>query len=124
MNRTVLILGRDLELVFWLGQTLDKAGYDAYPARSVEAAEEIVLEFHLFPDLVIIAGSLPGGAELITNIRKANEGLRVLAFSGSGNDRYAGVDRVYPFPKLRTESAKAELLRVVCAIFDGKAVPR
>ena len=122
MNRTVLILGRDLELVFWVGRTLDEAGYDAYPARSVEAAEEVVSEFHLSPALVILAGSLPGGAELITNIRKANEGLRVLAFSGSGNDRYPDVDRVYPCPESRTETEKAELLRVV-ATFDGKAVP-
>jgi hypothetical protein len=121
VTRTVLIIGADLAMVFWVGRTLDEAGYDAYPARSVEAAQETLSEFHLSPDLVIVAGTLEGVAALVAGLRQANEGLRVLALD-SGKGRHAEADGVHPSPNRGNEEARAELLQTVSAVFAGNAV--
>ena len=61
-SKTILITDRDLGFVFWLGQLLDDAGYQALPARSSVDAIALQNQFHLKIDLLILNPSLVGYA--------------------------------------------------------------
>ncbi len=123
MNRTVLIVGPDLGFVFWLGRALDEAGYEAFPARTVDAAAETVSDFHLNPGLVILTASMQGSDELIAELRRSQQHLRVLYLAEAANNATHFIaDRVYPRPAEMTEKAKAELLEAVSTILMDNSV--
>ena len=122
MNRRVLVIGPDLEFVFWVCRALDQSGCEAFPARSVEAAAETVSEFHVSPNLVILTAHLPDAANLIASLRQAQENLRVVRLAGLGEEDGMTVDGVHPRPADRTEKAKAELLKVVCHAWERQPI--
>ena len=78
MKPFVLLVDHDLGFVFWLGRVLDKLGYEAYPARSVRDACELISKLHLTISLLIVSRSTPEAALLIKWLRGANKGLRVI----------------------------------------------
>ena len=123
VNRTVLVIGSDLGFVFWLGRALDQAGYEAFPARSVDAAAETVSDFHLSPALVILTASLPGSNELIQDLKRSQGPLRVLFLAETANGSHVIADNVYPRPSEMTEESKAELLKAVSAVLVDNPVP-
>ena len=55
--KTVLLVGDNLGFAFWLGQALDRAGYETWPARSVP--RRISTRVPLAVDLLVINASLP-----------------------------------------------------------------
>jgi hypothetical protein len=122
VNKTVLVIGPDLGFVFWLGQTLDRAGYEAFPARSAAAAAETVTEFHLHPGLVILTTWIEGANELIAELRRSQEHRRVLYLAGPTNHGNVVADKIYPRPAEMTERAKAELLEAVSTTLADTSV--
>jgi DNA-binding response OmpR family regulator len=120
----VLVIGPDLGFVFWLGRALDQAGYDAYPARSIEAAAETMTEFHLSPGLAILSGSLPGAPEFIEDLRRSHGELRVLklARAGNSNNHNLLVDHVCPLPADMTEESKIALINLIGGMVEGNHV--
>ena len=118
MKGIVLVIGPNLGFVFWLGRALDHAGYEAFPARTVDAAAETISDFHLIPELVILTASMPRSNELIADLKRLREDVRVLRLAepGDGNNLPSS-------PTQMTEEGKAVLLKAVSAVLvDNRVV--
>ena len=74
---TILILDDDLGFSFWLGQTLSTAQCSAVPAATVSAAAELIGQFRLIIDLVIMNPRVPGAMDFTRNLRREQGHLRV-----------------------------------------------
>jgi DNA-binding response OmpR family regulator len=81
VRTTVLILDNDLGFVFWLGRTLDAAGYQTLPAKNISDATILLEELTLEIDLLIVNPSLPGAAEFVSMLRRSTRRLKVIAIS-------------------------------------------
>jgi len=68
-----------LGFVFWLGQNLDRAGFEAFPAKSVAAAIELLETLQLTVDLIVINYTLSGTASLISQSRRDRANLKVIS---------------------------------------------
>jgi hypothetical protein len=79
---TVLIVDRELGFVFWLGQALDEAGYQALPARSCEAATDLLKQLHVEIDLLIVGDSVPGLRAFSDALRRSQRHLKVIVAVG------------------------------------------
>lgn len=77
--KTVLVVDNDLGFLFWLGKTLETAGYNVVPAVSIPKAHSLLSALTLVPDLLIISPTFLGGADLIAILRRDWPGLRVVA---------------------------------------------
>jgi hypothetical protein len=76
--RTVLIVDPELGFVFWLGQALDRAGYQALPAKSCEDAAELLKQLNVEIDLLIVGHSLAGAGAFADALRHAQGHLSCL----------------------------------------------
>ena len=81
MRTTVLIVDSDLGFVFWLGRTLDAAGYQTLPAKSIADATTLLEEITAKIDLLIINSSLSGAAEFVSTLLQSPRPLKVIAVS-------------------------------------------
>ena len=86
-EKTVLIVDDDLGFAFWLGQALDRAGFQTWPARSVASAESLLQEMKLRVDLLLIAASLPQAHDFAARMESFHSDLKVIAV-------YDDIDRV------------------------------
>jgi hypothetical protein len=82
--RTVLIVDRELGFVFWLGQALDRAGYQALPAKSCEDALDLLKQLNIEIHLLIVGNSLEGASAFADGLRHAQGHLKVIAVIGDG----------------------------------------
>ena len=76
---TVLIVESDLGFVFWLGQVLLGAGYEALPAKGVADASALVRELKAQVDVLIVNPSLAGASNLVKTLRRSRGDLKVMA---------------------------------------------
>lgn len=92
---TVLIIDDDVGFAFWLGQALDEAGYKALPAKGVSDAVDLLSEYKLEVDLLIINPALPGAVDLIPDLRRSQARLKVIASIEGAEQTFKvpGVDR-------------------------------
>ena len=74
--KTVLLVDDNLGFAFWLGQALDRAGYETWPARSVPAAESLLEEVPLAVDLLVINASLPRAPAFATRFGPQQDGFQ------------------------------------------------
>ena len=81
-TRTVLIVDRELGFVFWLGQALDRAGYQALPAKSCEDATELLKQLNVEIHLLIVGHSLDGAGAFAGALRRSQKQLKVIAVIG------------------------------------------
>lgn len=97
---TILIVDSDLGFVFWLGHTLDSAGYFSLPAKSIPDAVELLRLLNRDIDLLIVNCSLFGAADLIGSLRRAQPTLKVLAACDPGDSAkdVSGVDFIEEKP--------------------------
>ena len=79
---TILILDDDLGFVWWLGEVVAAAGYQAIPAPSVAEGERLLSGLRLAINLLIVNPAMPGAAGFIDKCRRAQKNLRVLAAVG------------------------------------------
>ena len=86
MAKTVVIVENDLGFAFWLGHTLDGAGYNALPAVSVAAANSLVAELGIVVDLVVINADVADSASFISNLRAVRPACRVIALMDDPDD--------------------------------------
>src|ERR1017187_4122777 len=85
MWKTVLIVDNDLGFAFWLGQALDRAGYETWPARNVAAADSLLAEVRLVVDLLVINASLPRARAFAAHVGRSRADFKVIAIcEGSG----------------------------------------
>ena len=122
VKTAILLVDSDLGFLFWLGRTLDMAGYEAFPARSIADAETLLSKLHLTVALLVLNFSLPGAATLVATLRGACKPLRVISLVGSGEEppNGPGVDAVCQKPAVIDENAKAEWLETVRRVLSGE----
>jgi DNA-binding NtrC family response regulator len=76
---TILLVDPDLGFVFWLGQALDSAGYNALPAESVRSAQELIREHKVAVDILVIDPLLPDAFAFISHLRQSRPAFKVVA---------------------------------------------
>lgn len=102
--KTVLLVDDDLGFAFWLGQALDRAGYETWPALSVQAAESLLAEVRLAVDLLVIKASLPQAPAFANHLGRARTDFKVIAV-------YEGPDDVVePFPDASSVHQKPQTI--------------
>ena len=119
-TRTVLIVDSDLAFVFWLGQALDKAGYQAFPAKSIPDASTLLLEANLHIDLLIVGPSTLGAAAFAAALRRSQGHLKLIGLIGNGEDPAAtlpGTDASRRKPLLVDGASIREWLETIQGIF-------
>jgi response regulator RpfG family c-di-GMP phosphodiesterase len=112
---TVLIINNDIGFTFWLGQTLNEAGYATLPARGVSDAVELLSEHKVQPDLLIINPASPGVLDLIADLRRSQVRLKVIA-SIEGEEQafnLLGVDRLLLKPVGADETVRVKWLETI-----------
>jgi DNA-binding response OmpR family regulator len=99
MDGAILLIDRDLGLLFWLGHALDQAGYPSFPAKSVPDAVSLLGELHLNVGVLILDCSLPGTEGLIAALRQSRKFLKVICMNGEEEHICVpGVDALCPKP--------------------------
>jgi hypothetical protein len=115
----VLLIDDDLGALFWLGQALDRAGYEAFPAKSVPDALALLGEFRIIVTGVILNCSLPGAANLIATLRQLYQHLKVISLA---SDEYApampGVNAICCKPAEISEQSRADWMQTVRAVLS------
>jgi hypothetical protein len=95
---------------------LDRAGYEAFPARSVGDADALVADGKITLRLLIVGGVPANAATFVTNLRGRYKDLRVLCLVDDLDatvEPVPGVDMEWPRPKGRGNADQAELLLVI-----------
>ena len=112
--KTILIVDSDLGFIFWLGQVLDSAGYEALPATSVQDAIALLDLLHLSISLLMLNASLPDAGYLIEALRKSQTHVRVIGISATEErgSILQGVDVWRSKPERIDERAKLEWLQL------------
>ena len=84
--RTILIIDPELGFVFWLGQALDKAGYQALPAKNCEDAGELLKLLKVEIHLLIIGHAVAGARVFAETLRQSQGHLKVIAVVGDEDE--------------------------------------
>ncbi len=122
--KTVLIVDDDLGFAFWLGQALDQAGYETWPARSVTAAKSLLAEVRLAVDLLVITASLPRALAFATYLGLSKADFKVIAVYEELNDGikpFPKASAVHQKPQTIDTAAKLEWVQLVTGVLEGTA---
>jgi DNA-binding NtrC family response regulator len=117
---TILIAHRDLGIVFWIGQRLDRAGYRAFPANSSASAESVVSQFHLEIDLLILDASIPGIRSFAKRLRLSQGHLKTIVVVDEGDGPGSGLpkaDAVMRKPGFLDDASEIEWLETIERVF-------
>ena len=118
--RTVLIVDPELGFVFWLGQALDRAGYQALPAKGCEDAAELLKQLNVEIDLLIVGQSLAGACAFADDLRHSQGHLKVISAIGDGDEpsvAFPGADASQFMLSGVDEASETEWLETIDAIF-------
>jgi hypothetical protein len=121
--KTVLIVDDDLGFAFWLGQALDRAGYETWPARSVTAAKSLLTEVRLAVDLLVITASLPRALALATYLGRSRADFKVIAVYEELNEGikpFPKAAAVHQKPQIIDAATKLEWVQLVTGVLEGK----
>jgi DNA-binding NtrC family response regulator len=119
--KTVLIVDDDLGFAFWLGQTLDRAGYETWPARSVSAAKALLAEVKLAVDLLVITASLPRAPSFASQLGRTKSDFKVIAVYpelGDAVGAFPKASAVHRKPQTIDSAAKLEWVQLVKGILS------
>ena len=99
--QTILIVGRDLGFAFWLGQILDSGGYDAFPARTVQDATDLVRYLPAPIDLLVVDPETDGIAGFVAAARLTWPLLSVIAaYEQERPEDLLGLDGTFQKPSV------------------------
>lgn len=122
--KTVLIVDDDLGFAFWLGQALDRAGYETWPARSVTAAKSLLKEVRLAVDLLVITASLPRAVAFANYLGGTNANFKVIAVYedlSAGIKPFPKASALHQKPQIIDTAAKLEWIQLVTGVLEGKS---
>jgi hypothetical protein len=123
VKTTVLLIDSDLGFVFWLGRALDKAGYEAFPAKSIPGALKLIAELDLSVGLVIVNYSLPGSAEFFVHIRHKQRLAKIVGLVDDADVPIPPeVDWQCCKPAAIDETSKMELIRQIHGVLEPQAL--
>ena len=108
-------MDHDLGFVFWLGQTLDQAGYLAFPAKNCEAATELLCRWKIRIDVLVIGSGSEGAVAFTRNLRLSQPDLKVVAAvkEGESSCLLSKADAVQDKPRSSLYSLSEKWLRVI-----------
>jgi hypothetical protein len=118
---TVLIVDGDLGFVFWLGQGLDEAGYQALPAKSCEAATDLLNQLKVEIDVLILGASCAGARLFAEALRRSQRRLKVIVAVGDleePSSTFPGVDAAKRRFSRRDEPSRLEWLETIEAVLS------
>jgi hypothetical protein len=121
--KTVLIIDPELGFVFWLGQMLLAAGYEALPAKGVPEAIALLGELGVAVDLLIVNPALPGAPKLAEELRRSRGDLKVLVLASDNGGQTRAIpspDAILRKPLQTDEAAGALWLHSVEQILGRK----
>jgi len=125
VGNAILLIDTNLGFLFWLGSLLDRAGYNAFPARSVPDAAELLRELHLKISLLILNCALPGADGFIESTRSTQKHLKVICLVEE-EDRQAqpapGVDAVCAKPVEINARTEEQLLKLVHEVLLNRSM--
>jgi DNA-binding response OmpR family regulator len=75
----ILLVDSDLGFTFWLGQLLDQAGYEAFPAKSIADAIQLLDQLKFQIDVLVLNPALEGAASLASVLRHSQPHIRIIA---------------------------------------------
>jgi response regulator RpfG family c-di-GMP phosphodiesterase len=75
----ILLVDSDLGFTFWLGQLLDQAGYEAFPAKSVADAIQLLDQLKFQINLLVLNPALEGAASFASVLRRSQPHIRIVA---------------------------------------------
>jgi hypothetical protein len=121
--RTILIVDKDLGFVFWLGQALDKAGYQALPAKNIADAEALLGELKVDIDLVIASLASPEARVFAQTLHSQQGHLRIIAIIEEWESPDLALEDVWAWrrrPSAGSEaSTKIDWLKTIQRVFSG-----
>ena len=120
--KTVLIVDDDLGFAFWLGQALDRAGYETWPARSVTAAKALLAEVRLGVDLLVITATLPRALAFATYLGRTKQDFKVIAVYedlSDGIKPFPKAAAVHQKPQTIDTAAKLEWVQLVTGVLES-----
>ncbi len=97
--RTALLVDSDLGFIFWLARTLDVAGYEALPAKSVADAISLVTENRLMIDVVLVNTALPDADRLVEFLKNLRNSVKIIGVAASAD----ATSPAFPVDALRTK---------------------
>jgi hypothetical protein len=111
--KNILIVDNDLGFVFWLGAVLIATDYQPWPACSPSDAISLLSRRPLVRlDLLIVNASLPGASKLITQVRRTQVRLKVMAL-GPPDKTLPGINVWRQKPGRCDGSAKQDWVRAI-----------
>jgi hypothetical protein len=126
VKKVILIIDRDLGFVFRLGRTLESAGHEVLPARSVSDARRLLSEFHLPIDLVVVHRSTPGAYCLVERLRRSQRQINVIGLWGDEQDHLDSTESTahgwrppFGLPWLKGDVTKSECLGTVQGLLSA-----
>ena len=125
MRISALAIDKDLAFAFWVAKILDGAGYEAFPARSMTDALELLADIEMNLQLVILSGAPQDAETALPQFRQRCQGIRVLRLveeNDGREDRLPGVDLEIEKPRNTSENDRAELLLVVERMLASKSI--
>jgi len=122
VDRAILLIDTDLGFLFWLGQALDRAGYEAFPAKGIPDAIALLADLHLTVGSVILNCSLPGAENFIAALRQSQNHLKVISLVEHEQSLISGIDAVLCKPSEINEHSKAELVKMVQRVVTFKSM--
>ena len=124
MDKAILLIDTDLGFLFWLGQALDRAGYEAFPARGISDAIALLAALHLTVGSVILNYSLPGAENFVAGLRQSQNHLKVISLVEYEQEPGPNIDAVFCKPAEINERSRAELVQMVqkVVVFRSMAI--
>jgi len=110
----ILLVDSDLGFTFWLGQLLDQAGYEAFPAKSVADAIQLLDQLKFQINLLVLNPALEGAGSFAAALRHSQPHIRIVAahdpeLSGS----WPEMDASHPKTHHSDELARGEWLNFI-----------
>lgn len=75
----VLLVDSDLGFTFWLGQLLDEANYEAFPAKNIADAIQLLDQLKFPIDLLVLNPAMEGASSFAAVLRHAHPQVKIVA---------------------------------------------
>ena len=124
-ERTILIVDDDLGFVWWLGQVLSEAGYEAVPALRCRDVASLVEELNLHVDLVIANPDLPGASSMIRVLVQGRRALKVVLLGHAASNVISRIqaDAILERPSRGEAITRSEWLKRLRRVLKQAGIP-
>lgn len=78
-SAALLLIDSDLGFTFWLAHALERVGYECLPANSAMAAEELIKDYQLSIDIVVMDPLSQDALRFLFSLEDSRPGLKTVA---------------------------------------------